>query len=143
MGDTVNDTLGTVTDALPDLNDTVGTVGDTLGELLTALQGTSLLDVDVNLDLALDLAAPISAAVAANANLALPIDAAVTANLLSPDAIALATADQNSLLQQTLLGDAIATTDQDSAISQGEDVGGDLVGGATRRRAISRRARRC
>src|SRR5919204_486483 len=110
----------------------VGAVGNTIGDLLGSLQGTSLLNVDVNLDLALDLAAPISAAVAANANAALPIDAAVTANVLSPDAVALATADQNSLLQQMLLGNAIATSNQDSAISQGETgAGGDLVGSAT------------
>jgi hypothetical protein len=92
----------------------------------------------VNLDLALDLAAPISAAVAANANAALPIDAAVTANVLSPDAISLANADQNSLLQQILSGSAIATSNQDSAISQGEtSSGGGLLGGATATPAAS------
>jgi hypothetical protein len=58
--------------------------------------------------------------VAANANLAVPIDASVTANALSPDAIAAATADQDSALQQTLAADANATSTQDSAIDQGE-----------------------
>lgn len=43
----------------------------------------SLLDLNVDLDLALDLAAPIDLAVAANANVAAPIDAAVSANVLS------------------------------------------------------------
>src|ERR671917_820033 len=81
---------------------------------------TTLLDLDANLDLALDLAAPVSAAVAANANAAVPIDAAVSANALSPDATSLATADQDSMLQQLLAGEALATATQDSAIGQGE-----------------------
>ena len=98
------------------------TVGDSVTDVLGALEGTSLLDLDANLDLDLDLAAPISAAVAANANVAVPIDAAVSANVLSPDATSLATADQDSLLQQVLVGEAVATSDQDSAISQGEVV---------------------
>ena len=50
----------------------------------------SLLDLDVDLDLALDLAAPIDAAIAANANIAAPIDAAVSANVLSPNSMSLA-----------------------------------------------------
>jgi hypothetical protein len=140
----VDDTIGTIGDAVPGLpDDAVGTVGDTVGDvtdtvgnslsdLLEALQSTSLLDVDVDLDAALDLAAPISAAIAANANLALPIDAAVTANILSPNAVALATADQTALLQQTLDADAIASSEQDSAISQGEtSPGGDAAESAT------------
>jgi len=40
---------------------------------------TTILDLNADLDLALDLAAPIDAAVAANANVAAPIDAAVAA----------------------------------------------------------------
>ena len=50
----------------------------------------SLLDVNADLDLALDIAAPIDAAVAANANVAAPIDAAVGANVLSFDSTAAA-----------------------------------------------------
>ena len=61
-------------------------------------QAMSLLDVNANLDLALDVAAPIDAAVAANANAAIPIDAAVSANVLSPDATSFASADQDSLI---------------------------------------------
>ena len=95
-------------------------------DLLGALDGTSLLDLDADLDLDLDLAAPVSAAVAANANAAIPIDAAVSANVLSPDATSLATADQDAMLQQLLAGDAIATTTQDSAINQGE-INEDIV----------------
>ena len=111
--------LGTV-------GDTIGQAGSTVGDLLSSLQGTSLLDVDVNLDLALDLAAPINAALAANANIAAPIDAAVSANILSPDSTSLASADQNSVIVQTLQGVANATTDQASTIDQGEtsNIGG-------------------
>ena len=50
---------------------------------LPAKEVVSLLDLDVNLDLALDLAAPIDLAIAANANVAAPIEAAVSANTLS------------------------------------------------------------
>ncbi len=55
-----------------------------------------LLDLDVNVDLSADAAAPIGAAVAANANVAAPIDAAVAANVASPDATAAASAPQTS-----------------------------------------------
>ena len=88
------------------------------GSLLDA--PASLLDVNIDLDLALDLAAPIDAAIALNANIAAPIDAAVSANILSPDSISLATASQDSVIVQTLQGVANATTDQSSTIEQGE-----------------------
>ena len=52
---------------------------------LPAKEVISLLDLNVDLDLALDLAAPIDLAVAANLNVAAPIDAAVSANVLSFD----------------------------------------------------------
>jgi hypothetical protein len=81
---------------------------------------TSLLNVDVNLDAALDLAAPVDAAVAANANAALPIDAAVSANALSPDATSVASAGQDSVIAQHLDGVANATADQASTIDQGD-----------------------
>ena len=81
----------------------------------------SLLDIDVDLDLALDLAAPIDAALAANLNIAAPIDAAVSANLLSPGSTSLATADQDSVIVQSLTGSANATGDQTSLIEQGEE----------------------
>jgi hypothetical protein len=109
-----------VGDTLPAVNDTVDTVGNTVTDLLGALDGTSLLDLDANLDLDLDLAAPVAAAVAANANAAIPIDAAVSASVLSPDSTSLGSADQDAMLQQLLAGDAMATTSQDSAINQGE-----------------------
>ncbi len=83
----------------------------------------ALLDVDANLDLALDVAAPIDAAVAANANAALPLDAAAAANVLSPDAQAGAAATQTSVIGQSLDGEATATANQTSAIGQGEGEG--------------------
>jgi hypothetical protein len=120
VGGVVGDTVDSVTGALPAVNDTVDTVGDTVTDLLGALEDTSLLDLDVDLAAELDLAAPIAASVAANANAAVPIDAAVSANALSPDATSVGTADQDSALQQTLVGEALANSTQDSEINQGE-----------------------
>jgi hypothetical protein len=79
-------------------------------------QAMSLLDLNVDLDLALDIAAPIDAAVAANANVAAPIDAAVSANALSPDAVSMGVADQDSIISQTLDGEATATASQDATV---------------------------
>jgi hypothetical protein len=73
-------------------------------------EAMSLLDVNADLDLSLDIAAPIDAAVAANANAALPIDAAVSANVLSFD----------SVISQSLDGVANATAIQDATIDQAE-----------------------
>jgi hypothetical protein len=84
---------------------------------------TALLDVFIDLDAALDLAAPINAALAANANVALPIDAAVSANALSPGSISIADANQTSIIEQVLQADATASSNQDSAIMQGEGGG--------------------
>ena len=71
----------------------------------------SLLDLNVDLDLALDLAAPIDLAVAANANVAAPIDAAVSANLASVRSTSAANAPQTSVISQTLNGVAQPSTD--------------------------------
>ena len=79
-------------------------------------QAMSLLDLNLDLDLALDIAAPIDAAVAANANVAAPIDAAVSANALSPDATSMAVASQDSIVSQTLDGEATATANQDATV---------------------------
>jgi hypothetical protein len=88
------------------------------GALLPEKQAMSLLDVTVDLDLALDLAAPIDAAIAANANAAIPVDAAVSANILSLDSTALASAPQQSGVVQTLNGIATATAIQDATVDQ-------------------------
>jgi hypothetical protein len=79
----------------------------------------SLLDLDVNLDLALDLAAPIDLAVAANANVAAPIDASVGANVLSAGSTAQALTEQGTAIDQSLTGSAIAHGNQASDIAQG------------------------
>jgi hypothetical protein len=83
---------------------------------------TTLLDLDANLDLALDLAAPIDAAVAANANAAIPLDASVGANVLSVNSAAVSSADQDAPITQTLNGVANATATQDANIEQGDDM---------------------
>ena len=81
-------------------------------------EAMSLLDLSANIDLALDLAAPIDAAVAANANVAAPIDAAVAANIASVGSEATAIADQDSVIIQDLDGTAIANADQDATVQQ-------------------------
>jgi hypothetical protein len=88
---------------------------------LPGREAMSLLDVQADLNLALDLAAPIDAAVAANANVAAPIDASVCANVLSAGSQSLANADQESIVQQTLNGEATATAIQDAAVDQSGD----------------------
>jgi hypothetical protein len=77
-----------------------------------------LLNLDVDLALDADVAAPIDAAVAANANVAAPIDAAVSANVLSPGAVSVASADQDSIIVQELDGVANATAVQDASVEQ-------------------------
>jgi hypothetical protein len=85
-----------------------------------AMTTLPLLGLDVDLDLALDLAAPVDAAVAANANAAIPLDAAVAANVLSANSAAIASADQDAPITQSLDGVANATATQDATIEQGE-----------------------
>ena len=86
-------------------------------------EAMSLLDLNANLDLALDLAAPIDAAVAANANAGIPIDAAVSANVLSVNSGSLASAHQDAPITQTLDGVANATATQDADVTQGTTQG--------------------
>jgi len=83
-------------------------------------EAMSLLDLNVDLGLSADIAAPIDAAIAANANVAAPIDAAVGANVLSVNSVAIASADQDASITQTLDGVATATAPQTSTINQGE-----------------------
>jgi hypothetical protein len=83
-----------------------------------SLLDDGLLNLDVNVDLDANAAAPVDAAVAANANVAAPVDAAVSANLVSNDSASAAVASQDSVIDQHLDGVAIATTEQDAAISQ-------------------------
>ena len=93
-------------------------------EALPDREAMSLLDLSADLDLALDLAAPVDAAVAANANVAAPIDAAVGANVLSVDSDAVASAPQDSIIIQDLDGEATASAIQDATIDQADDTVG-------------------
>ena len=95
---------------------------------LPAKEVISLLNLNVDLDLALDLAAPIDLAVAANANIAAPIDAAVSANVLSLDSAATAGSTQQVLIDQYISGEAIASAPQDALVDQSNDV---VDGGTT------------
>ena len=78
----------------------------------------SLLDVNADLDLSLDLAAPVDAAIAANANVAAPIDAAVAANVGSVGSDAVAVSQQDAIINQDVTGSAEATSEQSSDIEQ-------------------------
>ena len=90
---------------------------------LPAKEVMSLLDLDLNVDLALALAAPIDLAVAANLNIAAPIEAAVSANVLSAGSQAAAQATQGLVIDQSLEGSAIARAPQDATIQQLQDGG--------------------
>jgi hypothetical protein len=92
------------------------------GTALPPKEVVSLLDLNVDVDLALDLAAPIDLAVAANANVVAPIDAAVGANVLSAGSTAQSLADQGVLIDQGISGHAIADSGQDSTLDQSNDV---------------------
>ncbi len=100
------------------------------GSALPPKEVISLLDLNVDLDLALDLAAPIDLAVAANANVAAPIDAAVSANVLSAGSVAQGLASQDVAIDQGISGEAVANSAQDSTLDQGNDVVDDGTGAA-------------
>jgi hypothetical protein len=94
-------------------------VGDAISgiDAADALSG-DILNVDVNLAADANLTAPIAGAVAANANVAAPIDAAAAANIASIDSDAIAVANQDAIIDQSIEGDTSATADQDSEINQ-------------------------
>jgi hypothetical protein len=83
----------------------------------TAASG-SLLNVDVNLDANAGIAAPINGAVAANANVAAPINAGVAANIGTVDSTAVASAQQEAIINQNITGAATATSEQHSDLQQ-------------------------
>ena len=99
-----------------------------IGTPLPAKEVMSLLNLDVDLDLALDLAAPIDLAVAANANVAAPIDAAVSANVLSLFSESGAMAKQAVMIDQYISGEAIADAPQTAVVDQ---EGSDAAAGDT------------
>lgn len=93
------------------------------GTLLPNKEVMSLLDLNVNVDLALDLAAPVDLAVAANANIAAPIEAAVSSNVLSVGSDAGAGAHQAVGLDQGISGSAVANAPQSAGVDQTHDAG--------------------
>ena len=93
------------------------------GTMLPNKEVMSLLDLNVNVDLALDLAAPVDLAVAANANIAAPIEAAVSSNVLSVGSEAGAGAHQAVGLDQGISGSAIANAPQAAGVDQTHDAG--------------------
>lgn len=127
--DTDDDETGTVTDPSTDGTDGTTDPGGVVTEpaIDTSTGGLldgNLLNVNVNVDLDTDLAAPISGAVAANANVAAPINAGVAANIGSIDSDAIADAQQDAIINQSITGEANATANQDSTISQGDSTAG-------------------
>lgn len=100
------------------------------GTALPAKEVLSLLDLNANIDLLLDTAAPIDLAIGANANIAAPINAAVDANVLSVGSASQAAAVQTGVVHQGILGNATATSDQTSSISQGTPTTADAGGTA-------------
>jgi hypothetical protein len=91
------------------------------GSALPPKEVMSLLDLNVDADVALDLAAPIDLAVAANANVAAPIDAAASANILSALSNAASMADQDASITQGISGEANAEAPQTSVLDQSDD----------------------
>jgi hypothetical protein len=97
------------------------------GTALPDKEVASVLDLNADLDLGISAAAPIDLGVAANANVAAPIDAAASANVLSFGSESQALADQGTIINQGVTGDATADSAQDSVIDQGAatDTGAD------------------
>jgi hypothetical protein len=89
-----------------------------LGTALPAKEVMSLLDLNIDIDLALALAAPIDLAIAGNLNIAAPINGAVSANVLSLFSNAVAQGTQGVMIDQYISGEAIATAPQDATITQ-------------------------
>ncbi len=89
------------------------------GTALPDKEVASVLDLNADLNLGISAAAPIDLGVAANANVAAPIDAGASANVLSFGSESQALADQGTLINQGITGDATAHSVQDSGIDQG------------------------
>lgn len=97
-------------------------------ELVTALpdkEVVSILDLNVDVDIFIDAASPIDLAAAAQLNVAAPIDASAAANVLAYDSGAQAENFQTGSVDQILVGNAYATSDQASDIAQGDEADGD------------------
>jgi hypothetical protein len=98
-------------------------LGAEAGTLLPAKEVLSLLDLNVDVNLALDLVAPIDLAVAGNLNVAAPINGAVSANVLSVLSTSGAHSTQGVMLDQILTGQAIAHAPQTAVVAQSAGVG--------------------
>ena len=97
-------------------------------EMATALpdkEVVSILDLNVDVDVFIDAASPIDLAAAAQLNVAAPIDAAAGANVLSSGSGAQAEVFQTGTVNQVLLADAYAVSDQSSDIIQADETDGD------------------
>src|SRR3954470_7315822 len=86
------------------------------GTLLPAKEVLSLLDLNIDVNLALDLVAPIDLAVAGNLNVAAPINGAVSAHVLSVMSTSAAHSGQGVMLDQLLSGQAIAQAPQSAVV---------------------------
>jgi hypothetical protein len=87
----------------------------------------SILDLNVDVDVFIDAASPIDLAAAAQLNVAAPLDASAAANVLSQNSGAQAENIQDVSIDQVLLGDAYAASDQASDISQADEADVDPV----------------
>ena len=93
-------------------------LGAEAGTLLPAKEVLSLLDLNVDVNLALDLVAPIDLAVAGNLNVAAPINGAVSANVLSALSHSAAQSQQGVMIDQLVSGQAIAHSPQTAMVDQ-------------------------
>jgi hypothetical protein len=97
-------------------------------ETATALpdkEVASILDLNVDVDVFIDAASPIDLAAAAQLNVAAPIDASAAANVLSSGSGAQAENFQTGSVDQILVGNATAVSDQSSDIIQADEADGD------------------
>ncbi|MGV0794907.1 peptidoglycan-binding protein [Mycolicibacterium sp. XJ1819] len=97
-------------------------------EFATALpdkEVVSILDLNVDVDVFIDAASPIDLAAAAQLNVAAPIDASAAANVLSSGSGAQAENFQTASVDQVLLADAYAISNQESDIIQADEADGD------------------
>lgn len=101
------------------------------GTALPDKEVASVLDLNADLNLGISAAAPIDLGIAANANVAAPIDAAASANVLSFGSESQALADQGTIINQGVTGDATADSTQDSVIEQGTGADAGTAAGAT------------
>ena len=101
------------------------------GTALPDKEVASVLDLNADLNLGISAAAPIDLGIAANANVAAPIDAAASANVLSFGSESQALADQGTLINQGITGDATAHSVQDSGIDQGTGAAADAAPATT------------